>query len=87
MDANRELVMQHLIQKTSEIIGHDANEAVHKTIHGWRYANNVVRTSHPAFIDRDMNLGACGDWCVGGRVEGAFTSAFNLFNALKMNTA
>lgn len=87
MDANRELVMQHLIQKTSEIIGYDANEAVHKTIHGWRYANNVVRTSHPAFIDRDMNLGACGDWCVGGRVEGAFTSAFNLFNALKMNTA
>ena len=28
----------------------------------------------PADFDGDLNLGACGDWCSGPRVEGAFLS-------------
>ena len=35
------------------------------------------------YIDKESKLAACGDWCLGGRVEGAFTSALRLANALK----
>jgi predicted NAD/FAD-dependent oxidoreductase len=30
-----------------------------------------------------MHLGACGDWCLGGRIEGAFTAAYNLVETIK----
>ena len=35
------------------------------------------------FLDPDLKLAACGDWCLGGRIEGAFTSAYNLVNTMK----
>mgnify|MGYP006082578593 CR=1 FL=1 len=82
-DSDREQVMQHLIAETSSIIGCDASAAAYKTIHGWRYANNAQREqTSTIFLDQEYNLAACGDWCLGGRVEGGFTSAYNL--ALKM---
>jgi predicted NAD/FAD-dependent oxidoreductase len=51
-------------------------------LHGWRYANNTNRDTHQPFIDTELKLAACGDWCVGGRVEGAFTSAQRLSEAI-----
>ena len=40
----------------------------------WRYANASKRIGEKAFIDRYRKLGACGDWCVQGKVEAAFLS-------------
>jgi renalase len=57
--------------------------ADYKSVHGWRYANNAKRENCHIFIDPDIKLAACGDWCLGGRVEGAFTSAYNLVNTMK----
>jgi hypothetical protein len=28
----------------------------------------------PALLDREIGLGLCGDWCLGGKVEAAFLS-------------
>ena len=83
IDDDRETVMQHLMNETSNVIGHDVSIADYKTVHGWRYANNAKRENFHIFLDPDLKLAACGDWCLGGRVEGAFTSAYNLFNAMK----
>ena len=83
IDDDRETVMQHLMNETSNVIGHDVSIADYKTVHGWRYANNAKRENCHIFLDPDLKLAACGDWCLGGRVEGAFTSAYNLFNAMK----
>ena len=44
----------------------------YKTVHGWRYANNAKREISPVFLDQNLKLAACGDWCLGGRVEGFF---------------
>lgn len=78
-DDDREQVMQHLIVKTSRITGCDFGTSDYKTIHGWKYANNAKRDqTSPPFLDQEHKLAACGDWCLGGRVEGAFTSAYNL---------
>jgi len=83
IDDDSEAVMHHLINETNFITGHDVSAANYKTIHGWRYANNVKLQSHPTFLDQEHRLAACGDWCFGGHVEGAFTSAYHLANALK----
>jgi renalase len=80
---DREKLMQELIEETSRIIGHDLGGSKHMNLHGWHFANNADRNqlSHP-FIDTKQKLAACGDWCLGGRVEGAFTSAYNLANEM-----
>ena len=43
-------------------------------VHRWRYALTDAPLDAPALWDQDARLGVCGDWCVGARVEDAFTS-------------
>ena len=76
-------ILHHLISETSRIIGYDLSGANYKTIHSWKYANNLKKKDCPVFLDKKNNLAACGDWCLGGRVEGGFTSAKNLVTAIK----
>ena len=70
--------LDHLCQITCNTIGYDVSRAHFKAIHSWRYANNAQREQSPILIDTRLKLAACGDWCLGGRVEGAFTSAHEL---------
>ncbi len=49
-------------------------ERSHLSAHRWRHAR-VVRPLGQEFLwDADLSLGLCGDWCIGPRVEAAFTS-------------
>ena len=83
IDADKTTVMDYLIEKTSSIIGEELKNADYKNIHGWRYANAVDDKSVSEFIDIERNIGVCGDWCAGGRIEGAYISAYNLAKRLK----
>lgn len=86
IDHDREKVMQHLIAEASGIIGSDVSTAAYQTIHRWRYANNAEKKQQISiYLDRDHKLAACGDWCLGGRVEDAFTSAYELAQNMKEN--
>ena len=76
-------VMEYLIQETSDVLSQDLKSAVHKNIHGWLYANAVDEGKNVEFFDIDEKLAVCGDWCCGGRVEGAFLSAYNLAKIFK----
>ena len=59
-------------------------DAAYKAIHEWQCASNAKRNQiRPVFLDRDHRLAVCGDWCLGGRVEGAFTSAHDLYLSMK----
>ena len=40
--------------------------------------HDVSKADHTHFIDTNENIGVCGDWCIQGRVEAAFTSGFDL---------
>lgn len=42
--------------------------------HRWRYAIPEEPLPDECLIDEELQLGACGDWCAGPRVEGAFLS-------------
>lgn len=84
IDDNCNQVMQHLISETSRTMGYDVSVAGYKNIHSWRYANNVdKKQKNSIFIDQDLKLAVCGDWCLGGRVESAFTSAYDLTRHMK----
>jgi len=47
---------------------------VHVSAHRWRHACGDPPAHHGALADRDLKLVACGDWCAGNRIEGAFLS-------------
>ena len=49
-------------------------EPVYLAAHRWRYALPTVPLPEPCLFDAERGLGACGDWCGGPRVEGAFLS-------------
>lgn len=77
-DKDRDEVMEYLCQQTSLIIGHDVDVADHKALQRWLYANAKKQTTGTCFIDTTENIGVCGDWCIEGRVEAAFTSGLDL---------
>ena len=77
-------VIEHLIKEASRITEFDLNIAEYKNLHRWRYANIENRGAvSDVFLDANKNLAACGDWCFGGRVEGAFLSAYNLASNIR----
>lgn len=46
--------------------------------HRWRYALVLAHAGVPYFWDPILKIGACGDWCLGPRVEAAFDSGLAL---------
>jgi len=46
--------------------------------HRWRYANPIKPIDRGHLWDATNHLGVCGDWCGGGRVEGAFLSGLSI---------
>ncbi|MFT6557053.1 NAD(P)/FAD-dependent oxidoreductase [Sneathiella sp.] len=74
LDDDREDVLKYLCQHTGEIIGHDLRKAVHKSIHGWRFANIEKQSGPTHFADTQRKIALCGDYFIQGRMEAAFTS-------------
>jgi predicted NAD/FAD-dependent oxidoreductase len=52
------------------------------TAHRWRHALVERALETPCLWDADAGLGACGDWCLGGRVEAAWDSGEALAEAV-----
>ncbi len=51
---------------------------VHASAHRWRYARVETPLGAPMVWDADLGLGACGDWCLGPRIEAAWQSGHAL---------
>jgi predicted NAD/FAD-dependent oxidoreductase len=47
---------------------------IYAACHRWRWALPPDPLPHRCLFDSSLRLGACGDWCNGPRVEGAFLS-------------
>ncbi|MCZ8103530.1 MAG: FAD-dependent oxidoreductase [Burkholderiales bacterium] len=54
-------------------LGIDIHAARYVAAHRWRYAQVETPAGSP-FLHDPSGLYACGDWCIGGRVEAAFDS-------------
>ena len=83
IDADHETVSAYLQAELARVIQRDISRADHVALHRWRYANIGKQGGERFIIDRDQKLGAIGDWCIQGRVESAYLSAFEMAQELK----
>lgn len=72
-----ERVQAKLIKAFAEITGIRA-EPAHAAVHLWRHAQTTQALGNTHLWDAASHLGACGDWCIGYRVEDAFISGLEL---------
>jgi len=71
-------MLTHLIDTTSKVTGHDIDTACYRSLHLWPYANITKQHGAQYLIDPHMQIAACGDWCIQGRIESACLSALAL---------
>ncbi len=77
-DMDRNWVQIKIENIVSEILDLDISTLRHRVLHRWLYASVSHSPQESSFYDPDLNLGVCGDWCLGGRVEGAYLSGLSL---------
>jgi predicted NAD/FAD-dependent oxidoreductase len=70
----REDAAQRLVDAFGDAIGVLDAAPVHLDAHRWRFAQPLEPLSELCLFDAQLRLAACGDWCGGPRVEGAFLS-------------
>jgi len=73
-DADRGWVQATLLEAASLICEDDLTDAPHIALHRWLYASVSDSPDVECLFDPVLNIAACGDWCLGGRVEGAWRS-------------
>ena len=76
-----ERVTAKLCKAFSEVTGIRA-EPSYAVVHRWLYAQTQTPLGQPFLWSADLNLGLCGDWCLGHRVEDAFVSGLELAQAM-----
>mgnify|MGYP001823258685 CR=1 FL=1 len=83
LEEDTDSVLQQMLDEASRVTGHDLRRASHRNVHRWRYANIPKQAGASHYIDTQNTIAACGDWCIHGRIEAAFTSACDLAESLK----
>ncbi len=75
-------VVGALVEELFRATGTTRRTPVWAAAHRWRYARPRNRPVDRFWWDSDRRLGLCGDWCAGGRIEGAFLSGRSLAHAI-----
>ena len=76
-------IMNQLISRFIKLSGFKKNKMIFKKIHGWKYSYNYEKTPYLSIWDKKINLGICGDWFNGPKVENAWLSANDLARKIK----
>ncbi|MFV3303679.1 NAD(P)/FAD-dependent oxidoreductase [Pseudomonas sp. NY15181] len=74
IDLPKESVIEHLRGAFAELIGCAVHAPDFALAHRWLYARPMEAHQFGALADADLGIYACGDWCLSGRVEGAWLS-------------
>jgi len=74
LDLPREQVIEQLHGAFAELIDCSVPEATFTLAHRWLYARPAHAHEWGVLADPHIGLFACGDWCLSGRVEGAWLS-------------
>lgn len=77
-----EAIQEWLLDAFRGATGLHATSPSNVVAHRWRYALHTEPLPDRYLFDADLNIGACGDWCSGPRVEGAFLSGAALAERL-----
>ena len=76
-------IMDQLIKRFIKLTGFEKNKIIYKRIHGWKYSYNYEKTPYLSIWSKKYNLGICGDWFNGPKVENAWLSANDLARKIK----
>ena len=76
-------IMSQLITRFIKLTGFKKNKIIFKKIHGWKYSYNYEKTPYLSIWNKKINLGICGDWLNGPKVENAWLSANDLARKIK----
>ena len=76
-------IMSQLITRFIKLTGFEKNKIIFKKIHGWKYSYNYEKTPYLSIWNKKINLGVCGDWFRGPKVENAWLSANDLAKKIK----
>ncbi|MCM2371683.1 FAD-dependent oxidoreductase [Aporhodopirellula aestuarii] len=82
LEADAEWVRDQMIHAFELMLGRKLGQVHHAVTHRWRYANTREALPQNCLWDPSAMLGACGDWCGGPRVEGAFLSGAAIAGAI-----
>ncbi|EXF42659.1 amine oxidase, flavin-containing [Pseudomonas sp. BAY1663] len=74
LDLSKEAVSEHLHGAFAELIDCVVPAPEFTLAHRWLYARPTQAHEWSALADARLGLYACGDWCLSGRVEGAWLS-------------
>lgn len=78
LDASPESLAPQLLEAFWNALGIASTDPVAEDLKLWRYAIPANPIEQTSLYDPDTKVGACGDWCGGPRVEGAFLSGVSL---------
>lgn len=78
IDTARAEVETQLLEEFGRIVGTSSFSVAHQASHLWRFALPEEPLADSYLFDEELQIGACGDWCGGPRVEGAFLSGLAL---------
>ncbi|WP_019905300.1 NAD(P)-binding protein [Methylobacterium sp. 77] len=73
LEETREQVTRILVGAIETSLG-TAVRPIHASAHRWRYALVETALNEDCIYESSLKLGACGDWCLGPRVEAAYDS-------------
>lgn len=74
LDMPKEAVIEHLHGAFAELIDCTMPAPIFSLAHRWLYARPASAHQWGSLADAHLGLYACGDWCLSGRVEGAWLS-------------
>lgn len=74
LERSSEEIKHALIDAFWQSTGTRAQPIAYGTAHRWRYALPTSCLENRCLFQSDHQVGVCGDWCGGPRVEGAFLS-------------
>lgn len=83
LDADRDWVKTMMLTTLSDMTGQDFSRSAWTDFHRWSFANVEKAVGSPYLLDIENGLAACGDWCLGNRVEAAFERGRSLGEALR----
>ena len=83
LQANRDWVKTTMLAALADVTGMDFTASQWIDLHRWRFANVEKAAGVPYLFDPENGLAACGDWCLGNRVEAAFESGRSLGQAVR----
>jgi predicted NAD/FAD-dependent oxidoreductase len=74
VNTDRAEILEVMMSITAALTRLNLKDPEYVTLHRWLYASVSKSPETPCLVDEDKSLVAAGDWCLGGRVEGAALS-------------